>query len=139
MKPIIGIFAEVDENLVTSVRRNYVSAIERAGGLPILFPYVESDEILSEMIEACDGIFFTGGKDIEPSRYNESKKEKCDETQANRDDLEFRAFAKAFEAKKPIFAICRGAQLVNVALGGTLYQDIPSEIKTDIIHRQNVE
>ena len=138
MKPIIGILGEVDGNLVTAVRRNYISAIERAGGAPMLFPYVENNGILDEMIDLCDGIFFTGGKDIDPARYNEIKKETCDEIQQNRDDLEFRAFTKAFEAKKPIFAICRGAQLVNVALGGTLYQDIPSEINTELIHRQTV-
>lgn len=138
MKPIIGILGEVDGNLVTAVRRNYISAIERAGGAPMLFPYVENNGILDEMIDLCDGIFFTGGKDIDPARYNEIKKETCGEIQQNRDDLEFRAFTKAFEAKKPIFAICRGAQLVNVALGGTLYQDIPSEINTELIHRQTV-
>ena len=138
MKPIIGIFAEVDDNLVTAVRRTYISAIEKAGGLPVLIPYVESDEILDGMVDGCDGFFFTGGKDIDPARYNEIKKETCDEIQPYRDDLEFRAFKKAFEAKKPILAICRGAQLVNVALGGTLYQDIPSEINTELVHRQTV-
>ena len=126
-KPIIGIFAEVDENLATSIRRNYVSALEGAGGIPFLLPYVNNDEILEEMISSCDGIFFTGGRDIDPMRYGEEKKPTCDETQPNRDDVELRAFKMAFESKKPILAICRGAQLVNVALGGTLYQDLPTQ------------
>ena len=136
MKPIIGILTEVDEDFVTSVKKNYISAIEKAGGLPLVLPYVEDDGILDGMIDVCRGFFFTGGKDIAPKRYGEEKKPTCGELQLNRDDLEFRAFKMAFEAKKPILAICRGAQLVNVALGGTLYQDVPTEVNTKLIHRQ---
>lgn len=136
MKPIVGIFAEVDGNLVTSVKGDYISAVEKAGGVPFVFPYVENDETLDEMIGTCDGIFFTGGADIEPDRYGEAKKPTCGEPQLNRDILEFKAFDIAFKMKKPILAVCRGAQLVNVALGGTLYQDIPTEFDTDTIHRQ---
>ena len=136
MKPIIGILAEVDENLVTSVKRNYISAIEKSGGLPFVLPYLEDNRILDGMIDVCHGFFFTGGKDIDPKRYSEEKKPTCDELQPNRDDLEFRAFEKIYASGKPILAICRGAQLVNTALGGKLYQDIPSEVNTELIHRQ---
>ena len=138
MKPIIGIFAEVDDNLVTAVRRTYISAIEKTGGLPVLIPYVESDEILDGMVDGCDGFFFTGGKDIDPKHYGEKKKLTCEEIQPNRDNLELRAFEKVLSSGKPLLAICRGAQLVNIALGGTLYQDIPSETETELVHRQTV-
>lgn len=136
MKPIIGILTEVDENLVTSVKKNYISAIERSGGLPLVLPYVEDDAILDGIVNACHGFFFTGGKDIDPAIYGEVKKKTCDETQPYRDDLEFRAFKKIFDSGKPILAVCRGAQLVNIALGGTLYQDIPTEVNTELVHRQ---
>ena len=136
MKPIIGILADVDRNRVTSVKGDYISAIEMAGGVPFVFPYVQNDETLGEMVDACDGIFFTGGVDISPDRYGEDKKPTCGEPQLNRDVLEFKAFDMAFKMKKPILAVCRGAQLVNVALGGTLYQDIPTEVDTDTVHRQ---
>ena len=136
MEPIIGLFAEVDSELTSAVKRAYVSAIETSGGIPILLPYVESTECLNELLSLCDGFFFTGGVDISPKRYGEDKKSTCGDLQLNRDAHEFAAFEKAFALKKPILAICRGAQLVNVALGGSLYQDIPSELKTDIIHRQ---
>ena len=136
MKPIIGILAEVDEDLTTAVKRNYISAVERSGGLPFVLPYVEDDEMLDGIVNACHGFFFTGGKDIDPARYGEVKKNNCGDTQPYRDDLEFRAFKKVFDSGKPILAICRGAQLVNAALGGTLYQDIPTEVNTELIHRQ---
>ena len=136
-KPVIGILAEVDGELLTKVKNTYIKAIEAAGGIPLVFPYVENGDTLELMISACDGIFFTGGADISPKRYGEEIKPACGEIQKNRDALEFEAFGKAFALKKPILAICRGAQLVNVALGGTLYQDIPSELATDISHRQS--
>lgn len=136
MKPIIGILAEVDENLTTAVKRNYISAVERSGGLPLVLPYIEDDAILDGIVNVCHGFFFTGGKDIDPERYGEVKKKTCDDTQPYRDDLEFRAFKKVFDSGKPILAICRGAQLINVCLGGTLYQDIPTEVNTQLVHRQ---
>lgn len=135
-RPIVGILADVDGNLVTSVKRDYISAIEGCGGIPFVFPYVQNDEILGKMIGACDGIFFTGGVDISPCRYGEEKRPTCGEPQLKRDTLELCAFDIAFGMKKPILAVCRGAQLVNVALGGSLYQDIPTEFDTDMQHRQ---
>lgn len=137
MRPIIGVLAEVDGELSTRVQNPYVHAIEGAGGIPVLFPYVEDDDTVEHLVDICDGFFFTGGIDVEPKRYGEEPKETLGETQENRDEFELRVFQKVIKTAKPILAICRGAQLVNVALGGTLYQDIPSEINTKIAHRQS--
>lgn len=136
MKPIIGVFAEVDEEKKSGVMAPYISAIEKSGGIPMLLPYVESDETLESFMEICQGFFFTGGADIHPMRYGEEMKETCGELQVHRDDLEFRAFEMVMRTGKPILAICRGAQLINIALGGSLYQDLPSELPTHISHRQ---
>lgn len=136
MRPIIGILAEIDNEFSTRVQKPYISAIEKSGGLPILLPYVTDDETIESFISICDGFFFTGGADIDPQRYGEKAKATCGEIQVNRDELEFKVFQKVINTSKPIIAICRGAQLVNAALGGTLYQDIPSEIDTQILHRQ---
>lgn len=136
MRPIIGLLAEVDGELSTRVQNTYVKAIENAGGAPILFPYVNDGDTIDHLIGICDGFFFTGGMDIDPSRYGEKARENLGETQVNRDEFEFKVFDKIIKTGKPIIAICRGAQLVNVALGGTLYQDIPSEVDTEISHRQ---
>ncbi len=135
-KTVIGVIAVVDNELNTRVQNTYISAIEKAGGVPVLLPYVKTYESIDAFVRLCDGFLFTGGVDVDPSRYGEEKKASCGEIQLFRDELEFRAFEKIYSLNKPIMAICRGAQLVNVALGGTLYQDIPSEIKTEIKHVQ---
>lgn len=137
MKPIIGILAEVDADFNTRVQPPYIKAIELAGGLPVLLPYVEDSKVIEQFVELCDGFFFTGGADVDPRRYGEQPKATCGDIQYNRDTLEFKVLEKVMNTSKPILAICRGAQLVNVALGGTLYQDIPSEIDTQIAHRQS--
>lgn len=141
MRPVIGVFAEVKDDFYSGVRRAYIRAIEDSGGVPMLIPYLESDEALAEAIAAVDGVLFSGGADISPSRYGEAASERLGELEVNRDELDFRAFAIAHRLGVPILGICRGAQMINVALGGSLYQDIPSEYKseykTDIAHRQS--
>ena len=136
MKPIIGLLCDVDNEKTTSLFNTYVQAIECAGGIPIMLPYVSSEDTMECYIKLCDGFIFSGGVDVDPAHYGEEKSSHCGEIQKFRDDLELLIFPKIFASNKPILAICRGAQLVNVALGGTLYQDIPSEYKTDILHRQ---
>lgn len=133
---IIGILGAVDNEVVTKLQNTYTKAIEESGGSPILLPYVERDESLDAFVDICDGFLFTGGADVDPHRYGEEIKPTCCQIHKYRDDLEIRTFKKIYETKKPIMAICRGAQLVNVALGGTLYQDIPTEIISNIPHRQ---
>ena len=136
MRPIIGVLAEIDSELSTKVRHSYIHAIEQSGGIPVLFPYVDGDETVEHMVDSCDGFLFTGGADIDPKRYGEEAGENIGEIQAHRDEFEFHVFQKVINTEKPILAICRGAQLVNVALGGTLYQDIPSQVQTNMLHRQ---
>ena len=136
MKPIIGVFAEIDNEFNTRVQNPYIHAIERSAGIPILFPYVRDGETIERIVDICDGFFFTGGADIDPKRYGEEATESIGDIQEYRDEFEFRVFQKAIKTSKPILAICRGAQLVNVALGGTLYQDISTEVHTKISHRQ---
>ena len=137
MKPIIGILGPVDDDGSINLLHTYSAAIEKAGGVPILLPFTENEETLSEYVSACDGFLFSGGVDVEPKRFGEETKSECGKIQLKRDQLEFSIFKIAFESKKAILGICRGAQVINVALGGTLYQDIPTEIKTDILHRQS--
>ena len=136
MNPIIGILGEVDDASTVTIQDTYIKAIEKSGGVPLIFPYVENRETMEQMVALCHGLLFSGGADIAPKYYGEVKKEACGAIQPHRDTLELMAFQVAVEAKKPVLAICRGIQLVNVALGGTLYQDIPSEMETPIAHRQ---
>ena len=136
MSKIIGILPSVDKNKNSTALYHYVCSIEQAGGTPIVLPYCETDSVLDDFVRLCDGFCFAGGSDIDPARYGEVKKETCGDIIEPRDDFDFRAFEKILKTGKPILGICRGAQLINVALGGTLYQDIPSEINTAINHRQ---
>lgn len=137
MKPIIGILAKVDTERNSELQNAYTKAIEGSGGAPVLLPYVEDDGTIERFVDICDGFVFTGGADVDPLRYGEERKDSCGEIQHNRDELEFKVLSKVINTEKPILAICRGSQLINIALGGTLYQDISSEIDTRISHRQS--
>ena len=136
MKPIIGMLAEVDDELSVKLQNSYVKAIERSGGIPIILPYVTDGETVKQFVELADGFCFTGGVDVEPRHYGEQTKDTCGDIQRARDELEFKVFEEVVHTNKPILAICRGIQFVNVALGGTLYQDIPTELETTMLHRQ---
>ena len=136
MRPVIGVLAEVCDDLQMRMNAAYASAIERSGGMPLVLPYVEDDGVIEDFVALCDGLLFTGGADVDPARYGEECTTACGESQPNRDALELRVFKAAIKTAKPIFGICRGTQLINVALGGTLYQDMPSEKPSTVLHRQ---
>lgn len=136
MSAVIGILAQIDDEKNTKIASAYASAVESSGGIPVILPYTESEKTIENFVDICDGILFSGGCDIEPKYYGEQPTALCGAPQSYRDELEFAMFRKAFAIGKPILGICRGAQLINVALGGTLYQDIPSEVNTEILHRQ---
>ena len=137
MNPIICLTPSLNDECDTTVNVTYVRALCGAGALPYPLPYLEDDAALCRVVEMCDGFVFSGGGDVHPHRYGEEIKPTCGSITEARDALELRLFKLAFAAGKPILGICRGAQLVNVALGGTLHQDIPSEIATTISHRQS--
>ena len=138
MQPIIGLTIAIENGGTLGTRSSYPRAIERAGGLPLLFPSYADMRSLDEVIELCDGFFFTGGVDLEPAVYGEEKKPTCGETQPQRDAMELALLSLAIKANKPILAVCRGAQLVNAMLGGTLYQDLPTEWGEAVNHRQPI-
>lgn len=136
MTPIIGLFCAVDNDATTTVLYHYAAAIEKAGGLPVVLPYTENEATIAAFLAKCDGVFFTGGADISPARYHHATHSACGRIELLRDAMEMIALPLALAAKLPIIAICRGAQLVNVALGGTLYQDLPSECPSPVCHQQ---
>lgn len=136
MKPIIAVTPSVDLDGNTSILRAYITSIEDAGATPVLLPYTKNIGTLISFIDLCDGICLTGGIDIDPKRYFEEKMSWCNDTQDNRDVFDLSVFALAIQKNKPIIGICRGAQLINVALEGTLYQDIKAQTNTSILHTQ---
>ena len=137
MLPIIGIIASAKDVDDLTSTTTYPKAIEEAGGIPIVLPCGDNLETYDHFLEICDGFMFTGGCDIRPARYGEETLPECGSIQDHRDIIELAFFEKAIKTDKPLIAICRGIQLVNVGLGGTLYQDIPSQIGTNIAHKQS--
>lgn len=130
-KPIIGVTAREFEGGTLpriGTYQPYLEGVIAAGGAPVVLPLVgEPEGWVDGVVTGLDGILFTGGEDIEPSRYRESPHEKLGVVSPLRDSVELALFRSARARELPILGICRGLQLINVALGGTLYQDLPSE------------
>ncbi len=112
----------------------YMDGVKASGAIPIILPLSSSDEDVLEIFDKCDGLLMTGGHDVSPALYNESKKETCGVTCNDRERIEQALYKNALEHDKPVLGICRGIQLINVLQGGTLYQDLPSEYASDIEH-----
>ena len=138
-RPVIGITAshdtEHDKLFINSV---YLRAIRNAGGIPMIFPMEVTEDDLRDLVTLTDGVLFTGGDDIHPFLYGEETDAKCGNVSQPRDSMEMALVPLVMEFGKPIFGICRGIQILNTAMGGTLYQDIPSQFKSElsIAHRQ---
>lgn len=128
-KPLIAITQNYDEEKMGyNIARTYVESVKKAGGLPVLLTYVHTND-LDELVSHFDGFVFSGGPDLEPDLYNEQPVPALGGIAPTRDDFEM-ALAKAvLKSGKPILGICRGCQLMNVACGGSLYQDMPSQYK----------
>lgn len=121
--PIIGVTSLWDsERKSLWMLPDYMDGIKAAGGVPIVLPIDISENGANRIIETCDGFLFTGGQDVGS----------CPE----RDNPETLLLSKALQTDKPILGICRGLQFINVFLGGTLWQDLPSEHPSEIVHRQ---
>ena len=133
--PVIGITTTL-KNKFLSLPNSNVQAVTLAGGIPMLIPSTDDPAMLDAVTQLIDGLLITGGPDINPAYYGDDPHEQLGEVNDDRDLFELTLFRKAFERGMPIFGICRGMQLINVAMGGTLLQDIPSEVGTQINHRQ---
>jgi len=130
-KPLIGITPSYNphsEKFLLDIE--YVKAIQKAGGVPLIIPYSDLKSNVDLILERFDGIMLSGGGDVLPSYYKEEPK-KTKRVVPERDELEIELVKKCFKNKKPLFAICRGCQVMNVAMGGSLIQDINSEIEHD--------
>src|SRR5689334_14797341 len=125
-KPVIG---------VTPCARtaDYEESVRRAGGEPVV---LSNSDDPREVLARVDGVLLTGGLDVDPALYNEPKHETT-EAAPDRDAFEIPLSRQALAANVPLFAICRGVQVLNVAAGGTLIQDIPSQVTTSTDHSVN--
>ena len=148
MAPIIGVTATLKEDPDCVAQRplgffvradlDYVDGVREAGGAPVVLPPIA--EMAEEMVGSIDGLLLSGGSDLDPSYYGEEPFPELCVTIPERDAFEMTLLRHALERGVPVLGICRGLQVINVALGGTLYQDLPSQFTIDglIAHRQKM-
>lgn len=146
-KPIVGIttntltMAEgVNPNIERSyVNYDYVEALTLAGAVPILLPVIADQKTIEAQCALLDGLVLTGGPDVNPLLYGEEPSDKLECIYPERDEFELYLIKKAVKKLIPILGICRGMQLINVAFGGSLYQDVSHYSKTELQHRQQAK
>lgn len=139
MKPIIGVTAFLNEETKKIYKTNssYIEAIIESGGIPFMIPTVVDIANCRQIVGHLDGLLVPGGPDVTPSLYNEEPCPQVTYARKKVDLVEIELIRLAKEYNKPIFGICRGIQIINVAFGGSLYQDIASQYKNEMCHRQN--
>lgn len=140
ISPCTEVKGEEFGDVSISVSETYQRAIMEAGGLPLVLPCMASQELMAECVRRCDGVLFTGGDDVDPKIYGAKLSPKLKKTVAiepgERDLRELILVDEIFRQQKPLMGICRGHQIINVALGGTLVVDIPSQVPGALNHRQ---
>lgn len=137
-KPVIGVMPLWDQERESMwMLPGYFDGIIQAGGIPLMLPLTDETAVCEQMLEHCDGFLFTGGQDLLPELYGQRMTDRCGETCTMRDRMEQQYFNGAvLKRDKPVLGICRGIQLFNAMLGGTLYQDIPAEHSTSTVTHQ---
>ena len=132
----IAIIGKTDTNGRPIINDEYFSPFTDLGATYTTFSYTADEKNIESALKECDGILFTGGVDIHPKRYYEHILNDTVSIDEKRDEMEFAIMEQALKLNKPILAICRGVQLLNVAMGGSLYQDLPTQKRSAIEHRQ---
>jgi|SRR5579872_5389013 len=140
-RPVIGIATQTlpavpgERPSCWVMGRSYIEELRKVGAIPWIIPLVPHDtDTLQQIFDRLDGVFITGGVDVDPSHYGESKSPLCGDTDPDRDAVEIGLLRHALKQNLPILAVCRGIQILNVACGGTLYQDVTSQVPSAMKH-----
>lgn len=137
MKKIVGVTPLWDDQLQSVwMLSDYTKALEACGLVPVILPLTADPEAARRALDCCDGLLITGGQDVDPACYGEAVLPQCGALAPIRDALETTLVREAAARDLPTFGICRGVQIMNTALGGTLWQDLPTQAPSDIVHRQ---
>ncbi len=137
--PLIGVSTSISVGTHPErayVNSTYLHAIQQAGGVPVALPPQLSPTSLSRLMRGLDGLLLTGGGDMDPGLFGEQPHPTLYDVAPSRDTVETAAVGVALERRLPLLAICRGIQVLNVALGGSLYQDVGTEPGTQLRHSQ---
>ncbi len=138
MKPVLGLIPLWDDDKESLwMLPGYLEGLQQAGGIPVIFPFSSSEEELTRLFSLCDGLVFTGGHDVSPEMYHQAPIPQLQTLCPKRDFMETFLLKKAVEEDMPVLGICRGIQLINAVLGGTLYQDLPLQHPSPVNHRQS--
>lgn len=138
MKPVIGLIPLFDDEKNSYwMLPGYMKSLQEIGAFPIMLPLTDKKDELELALSMCNGILLTGGHDVSPELYGADVSDKCGDTCPERDQMEKYILTRCIELDKPVLGICRGIQFINAALGGTLYQDIPSEYPSDVEHHMS--
>lgn len=130
--PLIGVSGSVDERERENVMmRCYARAVLSGGAMPVLLSPDMDDDMLDSCLAKLDGVLLAGGTDVDPALYGETPVYELGEVTPLRDQFEMRLVKKAYALGMPVLGICRGIQCLNVAMGGTLWQDLPSQFRTE--------
>lgn len=141
LRPRIGVTGHVGKDSSRlSISGNYMEGLYACGAFPVLLPITGDEDMWRQAAQELDGFLFSGGGDIDPKHFGEETLQCCGEISPARDQMELALFKHVLPSQKPVLGICRGVQLLNVALGGTLYQDINAQNGQSIPmqHRQNM-
>ena len=134
MKPIIGLtMYDIDKKL--DINNAYLTSIEQAGGIPICIPNA-TEENVEALLKIVDGLLLIGGADIDPILFGEEPHRNLGSVVRKRDDSDIVLMNAALKKQMPILGVCRGQQVMNVALGGTIIQDIPTQVENTLLHKQ---
>ena len=134
MRPVVGItLGDGDRPGYHSMREDYVRSVEQSGAIPVVLPPLQPEDA-EPVLDRIDGLVLSGGVDVDPVLYGRTPHPKLGRVDRRRDDFELALTRKALARDLPILAICRGQQLLNVAIGGTLIQDLPSESRGAVTH-----
>ncbi|NJO81592.1 MAG: gamma-glutamyl-gamma-aminobutyrate hydrolase family protein [Blastochloris sp.] len=139
-RPLIGVSCMNvgnDRGELIGQRPTYLRALEAAGAIPLLIQTTDDVAAIRALYDLCAGILIPGGGDIEPSEFGEQPHPEISFVDPQRDRLELQLARWTRDDNKPLLGICRGIQVINVAFGGTLYQDIPSQLPGSLDHRYN--
>lgn len=138
-KPLIGLTPNHDPATGDiSIRPTFLRALKAVGAIPVLLPLEFPTEDMMQLVDTLDGFIFTGGPDVHPFYFGEDTHDCCGKISPARDSMELGLLPLVMKAGKPILGVCRGMQLINIGLGGTIYQDIKSQFPNDssIAHSQ---
>ena len=138
MNPIIAITAKTEElrnRPQTTIPNTYAKVIEEAGGIPVIIPITDKKKTIKQIARFADGFLFSGGDDIHPRYYGEEPLADMVISPDERTEFETALLSEVMQLRKPVLGICLGTQLINITLGGNLYQDIPTQIADPLNHR----